>query len=560
MTAGDPAVPPAMPDEFGIEFDDPADATRTWERDAMHMPFAMTPLAAAWATAIVGSSFEPYYRLFGSQVTQQGRVWNGYAYYTFSWNVPEADEKATVEAWTEVLRTQIPLTRDYWANEALPELHSIYATLDGIDADGLPAAALADAWLDAWATTLRAWIIHFISIMGPYQVLEDLADAYADAVGKGHDIDALALVGGAHRELEEVEEGIERLAALASEAGLEGAIRAAIASPTGDDPDDPTPPDLGAIEALAGGGPFVAQLTSFLATHGHLGQNHDDLRQASWGEDSRRLLDRIVTRIGSPARPTAEREAELGRHAAELEAAARAALQQRPDALARFDTLLAHAREVGYLTEGHNYWIDRMSQARMRTLAIRIGRRLARDGIVDRAGDVFFLSRDEVAAALRDGAPRQALVAANRARHARNERFVPPRYVGVIPDPAKDDDPVDRFATVRLASDDPDTLNGTGASAGVVRGPARVVLDQDGFDRIEPGDIIVCPASNPSWVPVFTIAGGLVTNTGGVLSHAAVVAREFGLPAVVGTVDATTRIADGRLVEIDGTAGTVHLL
>jgi pyruvate,water dikinase len=94
----------------------------------------------------------------------------------------------------------------------------------------------------------------------------------------------------------------------------------------------------------------------------------------------------------------------------------------------------------------------------------------------------------------------------------------------------------------------------------VVRGPARVTLSQDDFDRIQPGDVIVCPSSNPSWVPVFTIAGGLVTNTGGVLSHAAVVAREFGLPAVVGTTDATTRIADGRLVEIDGTAGTVRLL
>ena len=78
--------------------------------------------------------------------------------------------------------------------------------------------------------------------------------------------------------------------------------------------------------------------------------------------------------------------------------------------------------------------------------------------------------------------------------------------------------------------------------------------------EFQPGDIIVCPASNPSWVPVFAIAGGLVTNTGGVLAHAAVVAREFGLPAVVGVTGATTLIPDGQMVEIDGTAGTVRLL
>jgi pyruvate,water dikinase len=93
-----------------------------------------------------------------------------------------------------------------------------------------------------------------------------------------------------------------------------------------------------------------------------------------------------------------------------------------------------------------------------------------------------------------------------------------------------------------------------------VRGPARVTLSQADFGSVEPGDIIVCPSSNPSWVPVFTIAGGLITDTGGVLSHAAVVAREFALPAVVGTGDATRRIADGRLVELDGTSGVVRLL
>ena len=87
-----------------------------------------------------------------------------------------------------------------------------------------------------------------------------------------------------------------------------------------------------------------------------------------------------------------------------------------------------------------------------------------------------------------------------------------------------------------------------------------MIESQDAFGHVQPGDILVCPASNPSWVPVFTIAGGLVTNTGGVLSHAAVVAREFGLPAVVGVVEATSKIADGRTVEIDGTAGTVRLL
>jgi len=143
--------------------------------------------------------------------------------------------------------------------------------------------------------------------------------------------------------------------------------------------------------------------------------------------------------------------------------------------------------------------------------------------------------------------------------HAGHQALHPPRTIGAAR-PAEPTSTVDRFDGARLASDDPNELRGNGASAGVVRGTARVALSPDDFGRIQPGDIIVCPSSNPSWVPVFAIAGGLVTNTGGVLSHAAVVAREFGLPAVVGTGDATARIVDGRMVEIDGTRGTVRLL
>jgi pyruvate,water dikinase len=103
-------------------------------------------------------------------------------------------------------------------------------------------------------------------------------------------------------------------------------------------------------------------------------------------------------------------------------------------------------------------------------------------------------------------------------------------------------------------------LHGTGASAGIARGPARVTRSSDEFDRILPGDVIVCPTSNPSWVPVFSIAAGLVTEVGGVLAHAAVVARELGVPAVVAVRQAMTLIPDGAMVEIDGRLGTVRLL
>jgi len=311
-----------------------------------------------------------------------------------------------------------------------------------------------------------------------------------------------------------------------------------------------------ALRAAPGGPAFVVALDAFLAEHGHLGQNHDDLRNASWAEAPRVLLQNLGQRGRGRDGGDARLE-ELRRAATERADLVRAALADQPTELARFETTLRYALETGYLTEGHNYWIDRMAQARLRGLVTRIGRRLVREGVLDAVDDVFFLGADDVADAILDGIPRQDLVRERRAELERQRTLRPPQYVGPIP---QDAGPPDRFDSVRVESPVENELRGTGASAGVVRGPARVILSQADFGRILAGDIIVAPASNPSWVPVFTIAGGLVTNTGGVLSHAAVVAREFGLPAVVGATGATTRIADGRQVEIDGTAGTVRLL
>jgi pyruvate,water dikinase len=542
-------------DEFPVTFDDPAEAEDTWERDDMHAPFALTPLAQDMFLRVTGGAFTPWYELFGAPQRLIAKAINGYAYFAFRKGVPDERAKEQDEWWIRVNKEQIPHTRRRWDGEFLPELRAMFEWMAALRVDDLPAPELASAWEEAWRKAERAWLIHFITIMGPYQVLEDLVAAYASAMGPGHDAEALGLTGGGHHELEDVEEGIEALAALAAGAGA-GELAAAIeAAATDGAVTDPF--DLEGLRDLPGGEPFVDELERFLAQHGHLGQNHDDLALASWAEAPRLLFGRIAPRFRSPAPPAREREAALARRADELAGEVRRALADRPDELAAFETTLAHARDIGWLTEGHNYWIDRLSQARLRSLSLRVGARLVRDGQLARPDDVFYLHREEIADAIRDGRPRHALVAERRAEHVRNEARVAPYYVGRIPVEAPTGD---LFDGPRKSNEPGDSLKGTGASAGVVRGPAKVTLSQEDFARIQPGDIIVCPSSNPSWVPIFTIAGGLVTNTGGVLSHAAVVAREFGLPAVVGTGDATTRIADGRLVEIDGTAGTVKLL
>ena len=156
----------------------------------------------------------------------------------------------------------------------------------------------------------------------------------------------------------------------------------------------------------------------------------------------------------------------------------------------RFERLLALARDVGPLTEGHNYWIDRMVQSRLRLLATGVGGRLAAQASIDAPGDVFFLEHRDITAALAAPSDLRTIVAERKADFARQREIQPPAVVGK---PLEASTVVDRFEGARLESEVANELRGTGASAGVVRGPARVALSPADFDRIQPGDIIVCP-------------------------------------------------------------------
>jgi len=533
-----------MTDQFPVEWLDPSDAEITWEWDDMHLPGALSALAGDYAGVIAAGMAYGHQRM-GTPVEMRVRVWNGYAYYGFATDVPEAEQDAMWERRTVAARAAIQDADAYWHERAIPEVSAAYAWVADRRVETMPVPELAETWDEVWARISRCWAMHFYAIRGPYQVLDDLADMYESALEAQTPGEALGLIGGGDHELQAVERDLEALAVIIrATPGL--AERLCEPGAT--------------IEGLAmvpGADRFTEALSSFLATHGHLGQNFDDLVLASWAEEPGLLLAELDKRIRTPGTITAEeRRARLANEADLLADRARTALEKDPVRLAQFEALLADARQIGHLTETHNYWIDRMAQASLRRFVVRVGRRLADIGAIEEPEDIFHLHRAEVPELLRAGGDRRALVANRQRDLARFAAIVPPRRLGK---PAEDGGG-DRFDGVRLTSSDPDELRGTGASAGIVRGPARVTLTQADFEAVLPGDIIVCPSSNPSWVPLFAIAGGLITNTGGVLSHAAVVAREFGLPAVVGTGDATTRIADGRLVELDGSSGIVRLL
>jgi phosphohistidine swiveling domain-containing protein len=531
------------PEEFPIAWSDPSDVERSWRRDEMHSPFCLVPLSQDYVT-LIGNGFGYRYERLAVPISMRAQVINGYWYFSWVPLGPESGHEAIVEQYVATCREHTPMAVDYW-ERSVPELRGLYEEIAAIDVEELPAEQLAEAWEGAWERAQRAWAIHFYAITGPYQVMDDLANLYESVVEKPHPGEALKLMQGTIHELVDVDAGLGRLTELAA---ASPELAAAVAARPA--------PSIEALAILPGGDAFISELRRFLDEHGHLGQGFDDLALASWGEEPSMLLAEVGKRLERAVEPATERAARLAAEAEALADGVRSRLADQPERLAAFERLLGLAREIGPITETHNYWIDRMAQARLRTFVIRVGARLAGEGVIDRAHDVLYLRRAEVPGLIRSPEDRRGLVAERKAEHAHWRNVKPPSKIGK----PSDESPSGRFGGERFAKEDDAVVRGTGASVGTASGPARIVLGPEDFERVRPGDIIVAPSSNPSWVPLFTIAGGLVTNTGGVLSHAAVVAREFALPAVVGTGDATTRIADGQMLELDGTTGFVRLL
>jgi pyruvate,water dikinase len=245
-----------------------------------------------------------------------------------------------------------------------------------------------------------------------------------------------------------------------------------------------------------------------------------------------------------------------------------------------FDELLALSRMVFPYVEEHKFICDYWFLTRWWNKVREFGALLANHGYLEDAEDVFQLSRHEVASALDElvlvwatgGTPLgpkhwPPIVARRREIIEKLGDWTPPPALGAMPESVND--PVlnmlwgittERVRAWARSEDAGQELSGAAASPGKAEGVARVVKTVAELADVRDGEILVCSITSPAWAPIFTKVNAVVTDIGGVMSHAAIVCREYGLPAVVGTGRATSQIRTGQLVSVDGSAGTVTIL
>ena len=247
-----------------------------------------------------------------------------------------------------------------------------------------------------------------------------------------------------------------------------------------------------------------------------------------------------------------------------------------------FDELLELARTVYPFVEDHNFYCEHQHYSLFWNKVRELGAVFAHHGFLDEEEDIFFLHRYEVHPALWDLQSGWATETPDRRDHWRRlvaerrrimdamRRWSQPQALGKVPEEVTESftvmlwgittETLSRWQEAEHGGGDDGMLRGVAAAPGVAEGPARVIFSAAELEDVRPGEVLVCPITAPSWAPVFGRIAGAVSDIGGIMSHAAIVSREYGMPAVVGTGFGTTRIRTGQIVRIDGDRGTVEVL
>jgi phosphohistidine swiveling domain-containing protein len=481
---------------------------------------------------------------------------NGYAYTRADYRLDPATLidivpgilQAYVKMLPSLIRTAIPR----WRDRKLPAYQRVidqWKTLDGASADD------GQLWcaIQSLAITDATYWFEVSIVLGLAKVTDSLLNRYVGRLGRSGGETALTsglfLRGFPSKTLEAQID----LEAIASQVRDSKQLETLVLE---------TPPSalLAALENDPDGTEVFEAIQLYLDRYGH--QIYTlDFAEPTQGEEPLPILVGLRDLVQEPGN-SSQRQAKIAQEREQL--ATNVARSLPPLRRRIFVTLLNWAQKFGPYREDALFYIGAAWPV-LRRLAHELGRRLVEDESLQEPDDIYYLSMAEIESTLVARATGQARPDFRTAtqdrrtlREARKHLQPPPK----IPDVPYKIGPIDMtiFETQKTKGDGKGNLTGFAVSPGAVTAPATIIRSPSDLEKMQPGTILVCPMTTPAWTPLFSQAGGLVTEIGGILAHGSIVAREYGIPAVMGVNGATRLIEDGQLITVDGNAGTVTLM
>ncbi len=305
------------------------------------------------------------------------------------------------------------------------------------------------------------------------------------------------------------------------------------------------------LEETPEGRGFLEALDRFLDTYGHR-EIRTDILYPTWGEDPTPVLGFVRAYLETDESQGPHRqEARLAKQREELATGVQVRLRrgQRERFLVGplFRWVLRHSQSLTRERDTMHFELTRLIPP-FRRLLFELGDRWTRRGLVDRPDDVFFLGLDDLEDVARSPRPMKGLVEERRTEFEANSERPWPVIIRA-----------EEEIYTEAAHAGEGELRGVAGSPGVASGIARVIRGPEDFGLLQPGEILVAPLTNPVWTPLFAVASGVVTEVGGILSHGAIVAREYGIPAVMSVASVTSLVQDGQRLTVDGSRGVVQL-
>ena len=486
----------------------------------------------------------------GNATIPDFRVVNGFVY---SRDVPAPgsdDERSERQrAFRSNLEGYWEQRTTVWEAEYYPDLSSTSVGLKAFDLGNATAEELLGQLREVLRQFERYWTIHWIR---GGQLRDHWMSAFAELTGIEDQVKAHTLSLGPNKATEVID-GITQLARMVK------------ASPDLSKLFEATPEGelMATLEGEVNGGEVLGRLKEFIEVYGYragFGAGaHTSMAVPTWRDDPS-LVFTLIKRylpLDMDARAAKEQDANLEREA--LLVKAYQAIGSDAEKRQRFEKELALGKKGPAELEDHNFHLDQTIGAMVRLTILEVARRLLEAKVLEERDDIFYLTMGEVEAALIGSGKVEygGEVRWRKLLHQQRLRMNPP---GTLGGDGSATAAVPPAAAVSPASDGKgESLKGVAASAGVVTGIARVVPVDELVPDLKPGEILVAVNAGPLWTPLFPVLGGLVLNGGAVLLHAATVAREYKIPAVIQTQIATEVIQDGQTITIDGTNGVVYL-